>query len=495
MIATELALLVWLVAIGLLVSVAYWPYGPLGLAFVSPIVGSALYALAGLVLFTVGRFSTIGSLALASVAAIVPFVSGAVRGALPSRRVLLTSTAYTAAWSLIVFVIAALGTFGRLSPDSIDYLTIAGGLERFGAIPEFTPDQILKRQFVTPVLQSGGVVTGRGYFLSLITLIGMSGFGLMLWLGARGLTTRSVRDQRIMLVVGVVGAFVLSTNRVLFHMFYINGHGVFASLLVLVVGLLWHATVTGRWSVAVLAGIAAAAIVPLRAEGIIVVAFFLLPVLVSASTPVSTRWTLVLPTVVTAVVWNAVALPGVLPAGSIGVTSSPAVAIAVALALVVVVASSQVPLFASLIRWAPLAGFGVLLLYTGARAVRGTTSLLTTLSATGANIGAEGLWAAFWWIAPLAIVACIVVVAVPHQNRLLWGLAAYPVLLLAFTYLRGSPYRVGPGDSANRMLMHVVFVIGLYLILAIGQIAAELEDDSWSLRSLFEDLKESLAVR
>jgi hypothetical protein len=462
---------------------------------VSPIVGASTYALSGLVLFSLDAFSTIGSLVLVSIVAVGVFGTGVARGSVPSWHGLVVSAAYSISGTLVVFAIAGLGSLARLTPDSMDYLTIAGGLERLGAIPDFTPDQILKRQFTTAVMQTGGVVTGRGYFLSLTTLVVGSGFGLMLWLGTKSLVRQSLALQRVALVVGLVGAFVLSANRVMYNLFYINGHGVFAAFLVTSMGLLWYATSTEQWSVAVLAGISGAAIVPLRAEGIIVLAFFLLPVLVSTLTPMWARWAVVVPVAVTSVVWDAAVLPGVLPEGAFGPTSTPVVSIAVAAALILLVAVTNVSVLAPLLRWTPAAAFGLLVLSTGARAARGTTSLFETLNAVGANVAAAGLWTTFWWVAPLVIVGCVVATNIPHQNRLLWGLAAYPVLLLAFTYLRGSPYRLGPGDSANRMLMHIVFVIGLYLIVALGQLAAGVGEERWSVRSLYEGVRDSLVVR
>ncbi len=492
----ELGLLTWIVTIGFLISAAFWPHGPVGLALVSPIVGASTYVLSGLALFALDGFSTIGSFVLASVVALGVFGTRVARGsAVPSLHDLAVSATYSISGTLVVFLIAGLGSITRLTPDSIVYLTIAGGLERFGEIPNFAPDQILRRQFTTPVLQTGGVVTGLGYFQSLIPLVVGSGFGLMLWLGAKSLVRQSVALPRIAFVLGLVGAFVLSTNQVLYHLFYINGQGTFAALLLTVLGLTWYATATEQWSVAVMAGIAAAAIAPLRAEGIIVVAFFLLPVLVSKSTPVWARWVLVLPSAVTAILWNGVLLPRVLPEGTIELTSAPVLAIAVSAALVLLVVLSQVSVLIRLMRWVPLAALGLLLLYTGARSVRDTTLLYETLSAMGSNIALTGLWATFWWIAPLAVAICVVATTVPYQNRLLWGLGAYPVLLFAFAYLRAGAYRVGPGDSANRMLMHVVFVIGLYLIVALGQLAASVSEEQWSVYRFYTSARDTLLVR
>lgn len=492
--ALELVLVLWFVAIGVMTASAFWPHGALGLALVSPSIGAAMYAFAALGLIAINRFSTIGSLIGASIVAagVVAFRHRTRKGADPTT--VLRATGLVLAGATIVFAVGAVGAFTRLTPDSIYYITIAGGLERFGAFPDLTPDQILKRQFVGPVLQTGGVVTGLGYFMTLTTLIVASGFGFMVWLGTKSLRSVGVPVQRVAVAVVLVGAFVLSTNRVLFHLLYVNGHGVFASFLLIAVGVTWHATSTGKWSVAALAGIAAAAIVPLRAEGIILVALFLLPVLVSSSTPMRARWAIVIPIAAVALLWNGVVLRQMLPADEFGLLSTPVSALAIAAGLVVLVAVSHFRIPANLLRYAPAAALLLLVAYTATRVVRGSTSFYDTMAAMGANLAAFGFWGSFWWIAPVVVAICVATVRVAHQSRILWGLASFPIALLAFTYIRGSSYRVGPGDSANRMLMHIVFVIGLYLIVAVGQLAAGVRDERWNLGTLYKGIKESLIV-
>jgi hypothetical protein len=491
----ELILVLWIVAIGVIVTSAFWPHGVLGLALVSPSIGAATYVFVALVLFSVDGFSTIGSLAGASVVAggVAAFRYRRGSGAEPAT--VLRASVLALAGVTITFVFGAFGAFTRLTPDSIDYLTIAGGFEQFGVFPDLSPTQILKRQFVVPVLQTGGVVTGLGYFMTLTTLIVAGGFGFMVWLGTESLRRIGVPIQRIAVASVLVGAFVLSTNRVLFHLFYVNGHGIFAALLLIAVGLMWHATSTGEWSVAVLAGIAAAAIVPLRAEGIIVVAFFMLPALVSSATPMRARWAIVIPIASVALLWNGVVLRQVLPVEEFDLLSTPVTTILVAMGLVAIVAVSHISILTNLLHAVPAVAFFVLLAYTAARVVRGSTSFYDTMAAMGANIAASGFWATFWWVAPLAVAVCVATVRVTYQSRLLWGLASFPIALLAFTYVRGGAYRVGSGDSANRMLMHMVFVIGLYLIVAVGQLAAGVKDEQWSVRSLYEGVRDALVVR
>ena len=473
----ELGLVVWIVLIGLVGAGGFWSRGSGGLALISPSIGAAMYGLSALAMFSVGTFSTLGSLIVASVVAIAMAGYGHWRGSMTSPGTLMRGGGYALAGTLAVFTVTVVGSFTRLTPDSMDYLTISGGLERFGAMPDLSPDVILKRQFMTPILQTGGVVTGRGYMVSLIPLLVTSGLGFMIWLGGEVLRRWGVRLPRVVAIAALVGVFLLSTNRVVYNIFYINSHGIFATFLVVLIGLVWLAATTGVWQTVILAGLVASAIVPLRAEGVIVVALFLLPVLVSVSVPQRTKWLIVAPIAATTLVWNGYALRQILPADEFGLTSTPTVSIVLALGLVAIVALGYVDRAERFLVFVPALSLGLLVAYTGIRVIRWQSLTLDTMEAVGTNIGSAGLWSSFWWIAPIAVVVGFATTRIKHEGFLLWGLASYPVALLAFAYLRGGAYRVGAGDSANRMLMHVVFVIGLYLILAMGQLAKSMESD------------------
>jgi len=48
-------------------------------------------------------------------------------------------------------------------------------------------------------------------------------------------------------------------------------------------------------------------------------------------------------------------------------------------------------------------------------------------------------------------------------------IAGFFALFWASVYLRDAAYRVGAGDSGNRMLAHVILVVVLYCLVAITQ--------------------------
>jgi hypothetical protein len=62
-----------------------------------------------------------------------------------------------------------------------------------------------------------------------------------------------------------------------------------------------------------------------------------------------------------------------------------------------------------------------------------------------------------------------------------FGLFAFALIIPLLAYLRGSPFHEGPGDSANRMLMHIVPLLVLVVVLAAGravQVLSGIEGES-----------------
>jgi hypothetical protein len=79
----------------------------------------------------------------------------------------------------------------------------------------------------------------------------------------------------------------------------------------------------------------------------------------------------------------------------------------------------------------------------------------------------SGLWSTFWIVMPLLTIGAVVV-GFPGDRYILPGLLAFPMINVILAYLRGSPFHEGPGDSANRMVMHVVPLMALAIVLSVG---------------------------
>ncbi len=466
----EAALIVWIVTIGVLsAAFAARDLRVWGLVSLAPITGTIVYTLSGLVLVGFGAFGTVRALLLASaVAAGMAIVPPAMGGRWPSAGTLLAASGIGAAIAVGLSIFVQTLHLTRVTPDSMDYLTMAGGLERYGSMVEFLSDLLLKRQLATGLLHTAGVLTGRGYFPSVSIVLAVSGVATMVWLGNQALQMWAVPSRWRWAILGPAALFVITTNRVLYDLFYVNGHMAFAAWLLAGVGFAWYGAVSQRWSLLVLSTIAFAALVPLRADAVAVAAFFIIAIITSREVPMWGRWLIVAPLAVTTLMWYGVILRPYLPSAEYRLTGTAMANIVVALGLVLVVAAAYVPKLARVVRMSPWLMLAVVVAYVALRARRDLSIAVDSLSATGSNVGGSGLWSSFWWVVPLLVVGALIAVAVPYQRMLVYGLTSFPVALLAFAYLRGSAYRVGPGDSANRMLMHVVFVAVLYVVVAAG---------------------------
>jgi hypothetical protein len=217
----------------------------------------------------------------------------------------------------------------------------------------------------------------------------------------------------------------------------------------------------------VVAALPTVAVVVGRPEAPLLLLLFLVPVIVSLSMPRSPVTVLVAAYAGSILLWWAAAVRHVVDHGP----SSPATvallaAAGVAILHVVAVDRSR---RAVLQRVAPSLLIGGLLLGSIAVPVlTGRTQVLSeSLVATAENLGGAGLWGALPW----ALLPLLVVVGSALRLRdgmLLWlPVAGFVPLALLLATARDGAYRVGPGDSLNRMWMHVLVLAVVTLVLTV----------------------------
>jgi hypothetical protein len=181
-----------------------------------------------------------------------------------------------------------------------------------------------------------------------------------------------------------------------------------------------------------------------------------------------------IPPITTVVLWYGAILWRAAPeGGEIGLTDpifSSLVAVVGAAAMVVAFGRP------GLARWRPMLGrslipaaLTVLLVYT----VTDPLLLRDSIVATFRNQKRLGWWVTTWAVAvPLTALALAVA---RFRFSELWSrlVVAFGVLFFVFPYLRGSPWRVGPGDSGNRMLAHFLLVVMVFVFMAFSAPADE----------------------
>jgi len=110
-------------------------------------------------------------------------------------------------------------------------------------------------------------------------------------------------------------------------------------------------------------------------------------------------------------------------------------------------------------------------LLTSDKAVESSLVILSNLFATG-------YWGSFWWtFGPIALVLVVFGPRIRDENVWLELTAGGTLTVLLLGAIRTNPYRIGWGDSGNRMIFHLAPIVLLYIFAKIGTSLIP-EDDS-----------------
>jgi hypothetical protein len=464
---TEVVLVGWMALIGFAVLSPLWGrISPLGIGAMAFPTGVVTYSLASLLLMTADvGFSTLAGLGVASGAGLIVVL---VWGRSPHTP----ATTMFATIGIVVGVCAAVAVLlqnvhvTRLTADSVRYLTTADALETFGSLEGVNAWDLRMRQLGTPLLHTGGVGSGLGYLASITALLAASGLVTAGWVAWEGFMMWGTPTRWRWLLLGATAALLISTNRWLYHAFYINGHMAIGTFLMVGVGATWVAARRGRWVLLIPAAVAFAALPFWRPEATVTGAVFLVPLLSVVAIPVGLRWALAAPFLASTVLWHGIAYPSRALDGDLGVFGPVYGNLFVAAGIVALLAVASVAPVRRLVVYAPWVMLAGLAGYIGLSAASDPETLEASLAATGSNLAVSGLWGVYWWMVPLFIVGALLVVRFRLQSMWTMSMFGYALALLAFVYLREGEYRVGTGDSGSRMLVHAAFVVMVYVVLA-----------------------------
>ena len=329
-----------------------------------------------------------------------------------------------------------------------------------------SPDAAAKRLLSLPLTLGLAAQLGDGVYIEVFApLLSLSLLGLISLL----LATRVRAIGRIPAVAGVIVALMLlvSNSRYIFHTFYVNGHLLFATFLTVVVGLLWlrvsadpERAPSSRsiWAVAAVLP----ALTVTRAEAALVI---VLVVVAAWSLPIATREKTVLTVTagLSSVAWHGwLTIVNFMDRGSAPLASYGLLALGAILAVAPLVLSrlpSRVlqvaPALVEIAVWLALLFYVVRRPELGARSLYATAvNLLTPAGGWGFSLVA------------LAVVGVLALLLLRgDRDRILrYPLSTFVPLAFLLVYLRGAPYRVGDGDSLNRMWMQFLPLLVIFIV-------------------------------
>jgi hypothetical protein len=299
---------------------------------------------------------------------------------------------------------------------------------------------------------------------SIAPLFGVSGLGLFTWLSWR-LTQGSEARRRMWLVVGSV-LFLGSTNRLVYDSFYINTHIQMAVFLLIAVAGSWLAVTTDKPGWAWPAGLALAATLLMRPEAPLVVAVVLVAVAASRARW-AVRWAMTLPSVVVMTLWYGIALWQHANFGNRIALTAPVFG-----SLVAVFSATGVTIAGgwgrarSVVRHFDLIAIAGLALLVAGYGARTPDVVVVSIKATFRNLTYDGMWM-LTWVAALGLLAvALLVQRVPDSRLWTVPILGFGLLYWLLPLLRDGAWRVGTGDSGNRILAHIIAVVVMFLVLA-----------------------------
>jgi hypothetical protein len=439
--------------------------GPARAAVVAPVIGVLLYLLCSFVLLAIGSYSKTASylmsLAIASTGLVIVWSRGR---SCVTARLKGSFTGFVLSVACLVVVVWLSHQFPavRVTKDSLGYLLSATVVSEFGSFEHARSIDVLKRLAVISLMHATGAMQALGYSISITPIFGMMTLAL-LGLAIHEEYRRQNASAWITAVVVILAVgYLVSINRFAYMFFYINGHMMFACFLLAAIVFGAVASRDQSRGFLLLSALAYAVLPWLRVEGVLVGGLFLAMHTTSSELVLRDRLLLVVPFVATGLGWWAHVVP------SVTVISHPSlfdpmignIAALLALIFFVVVCRNS-----NLVRrWGPPA---ILLVLLAALLVLSTIDsgqvVATSFDAMWANMTRLEDWGYFWLIVP--VVSLVVFIARHDDSRrwYLYGIVAYMILLLALPVLRDNPYRVGSSDSGNRMLIHVMPLMLLYL--------------------------------
>lgn len=435
-------------------------------AVLTPVIGILMYLMVSLPLLAFGVHGK--ALAYAFCLAIA---GGAVFSLSPMerRRLILRLSTILSGLGLSLLVLAGLVFLShefpaaRATKDSFGYLLSAAVIAEDGSVELARSIDVLKRLAVIPLMHVTGSVESLGYSVSVTPLFGVLTMAVLGW-GIRQEHRVHRLDARVSTVLIIVSlAYLLSVNRFGYMFFYINGHMMFAFFLLVAVV---FGSAAGREHdrrLLLVSALAYAMLPWLRVEGVLVGSIFV--AIHAASSALGTRDRLIvaLPFAISGLVWWGVVIPGRSSSFVLSLADPAFGNLVVLGALIMFVlacgASCWVRRWSTMAVLAAMVGALLVLLLAGRGDIIGFSA-----SVLWKNMNRSSDWGYFWYVIPVMVLLCTVSTRVTDEKRYIYGIAAYMILLLILPVLRDNPYRIGSSDSGNRMLIHVIPLMMLYVL-------------------------------
>ena len=364
------------------------------------------------------------------------------------------------------------------SNDTLRYLE-TGALIASDNFDYVTPNLLAYRLLAFPIVHAPANLAGEFYLRSAGPLLAISGIGLFVWLSFTGLAPRRTYGPVVFTALGVL--LLVSSNRMLWSAFALFPHLLTAVLFLLIAGAGWLIATTGDRAensdidpraLIALQSIAIPALVVARAEGGLMVALAILPTLLCRGVAPEYRAFLLGVFGAALAAWNLLLLTRLpanaeVPASVLGPLALAVLSLVAASLLYWRKVQKHITVLEDRSALILLAAEGALWLALAAAAIWKPDVLLRSISATTQNLlYGSGGWGYSLIVLGLLVLICAVAARGSELIFLRFPVTSFVPLGFLLPYFRGGGYRIGVGDSLNRMWIHIVPLAVLFVVAA-----------------------------
>ena len=363
--------------------------------------------------------------------------------------------------------------------DSMEYLAIGSMLTQGTFSDGISLYQLQKRMLAVPLMHAPANLGNNYFFISITPLIAVSTLFIIFWILYNGLKTNIKNNINIYLycILGIL--LLVSNNRFIMHAFYINGHLFFAVLILIIAGCGWLIILNTNISIHTLyflQSLSIPVIMFTRPESPLIVFLVLLPVILSNQIDLRYRISLILIFGVSVIFWHLFLASlhiqqfNIPPVSILGLLFFGLMAV---FSIYLLVYMNLEKISHHILAGIEIGLWLVLLAFIAIKPGIFYDSIIATYYNV---ISLSGYWGSSVVILGILVVTALVMTDIPGKIFLRFPITTYIPMFFILAYLRGGAYRVGGGDSLNRMLIQVVPLAVLF-------VAAAASSRHWGLPS------------
>ena len=369
---------------------------------------------------------------------------------------------------LLVVVLSSHFNLSTISQDSVVLISTGRNIAFRGFSQAVIKELTLRGGYLS-LLQSASVFLGDGYLYA-----SQPGFSITFFLANIFLSHRIiyhlVPDKRLTLTLSLMTSLTLfSTYFIVYQFFYINTNMISAVYLFVAASAFWLAMIEENNSWLLFGMLALLGFSLARNEAPLFSLVFLLLVISVGGVSYRVRLISILPFLIFLILWYSYLYYRMGEGTKILNPERTMIIIGSLFVLGLFVLLSEREWIKRLVLpHFPKIMLGALLLILLVMFILKPKPMIDSVYFSIMNMLAYGWWGITWLVFSIVFVISLAGLRVPFEELFFYGISCFFSLLLALSYFR-NPYRLGWGDSANRMFTHILPIVVLYVLMKVAQ--------------------------